>query len=214
MLDPTNSFLTGDSGNTRDQISTVYEAQIPRGYLGWGNVSSLGFGLAGAWGEAGLSRASVVNVTGDAGVAYMMGNFEAVVRYGLGITTVHINNGGFAGYGPGFWGAGTTLHLQVSDHAAANVGDGQAQGYYAEDVTDRRRSSRPYGGPSRRMARTSQPIWSSSARSTRSMAAGSHDSATSGLSSTPPPTHGTHYRPGGYLMGVVARVLEHAYVIL
>ena len=30
-LDPKNSFVTADSGNTRDQTSTVYEAQIPRG---------------------------------------------------------------------------------------------------------------------------------------------------------------------------------------
>jgi thiamine pyrophosphate-dependent acetolactate synthase large subunit-like protein len=48
VLDPKNSFVTADSGNTRDQTSTVYEAHIPRGYLGWGNVSTLGFSLAGA----------------------------------------------------------------------------------------------------------------------------------------------------------------------
>ncbi len=48
VLDPKNSFVTADSGNTRDQTSTVYETQIPRGYLGWGNVSTLGFSLAGA----------------------------------------------------------------------------------------------------------------------------------------------------------------------
>ena len=57
VLDPKNSFVTADSGNTRDQTSTVYEAQIPRGYLGWGNVSTLGFSLAGAvGGQARLSR--------------------------------------------------------------------------------------------------------------------------------------------------------------
>ena len=50
ILDPKSSFVTGDSGNTRDQISTVYEAQIPHGYLGWGNVSTLGFSLAAAVG--------------------------------------------------------------------------------------------------------------------------------------------------------------------
>ena len=50
VLDPKNSFVTADSGNTRDQTSTVYEAQIPRGFLGWGNVSTLGFSLAGAVG--------------------------------------------------------------------------------------------------------------------------------------------------------------------
>ena len=37
VLDPKKSFVNGDSGNTRDQLSTVYEAQIPRGHLGWGN---------------------------------------------------------------------------------------------------------------------------------------------------------------------------------
>ena len=68
VLDPTNSFLTGDSGYTRDQISTVYQAQIPRGYLGWGNVSSLGFGLAGAVGaKLAYPERQCVNVTGDAG---------------------------------------------------------------------------------------------------------------------------------------------------
>jgi acetolactate synthase-1/2/3 large subunit len=57
VLDPKKSFVTADSGNTRDQTSTVYEAHIPRGYLGWGNVSTLGFSLAGASrGQARLPR--------------------------------------------------------------------------------------------------------------------------------------------------------------
>ena len=60
VLDPKNSFVTADSGNTRDQTSTVYEAQIPRGYLGWGNVSTLGFSLAGAvGGQARVSESAV-----------------------------------------------------------------------------------------------------------------------------------------------------------
>src|SRR5216117_513908 len=107
VLDPKNSFVTADSGNTRDQTSTVYEAQIPRGHLGWGNVSTLGFSLAGAVGaKLAFPDRQCVHVTGDAGVCYMMGNFEAVARYKIGITTLHINNGGYSGYGPGFWGAG------------------------------------------------------------------------------------------------------------
>src|SRR5260370_15174442 len=92
------SFVTGDSGNTRDQISTVYEAQIPRGFLGWGNVSTLGFSLAGAIAaKLAYPERQCVHITGDAGVCYMMGNFEAVARYPIGITTIHINNGGFSG---------------------------------------------------------------------------------------------------------------------
>jgi acetolactate synthase-1/2/3 large subunit len=139
ILDPKSSFVTGDSGNTRDQISTVYEAVIPRGYLGWGNVSTLGYSLAAALGaKLAYPDRQVVNITGDAGVSYMMGNFEAVARYGLGVTTIHINNGGFAGYGPGFWGPGHDPYTHaVSDHSKACMASmAGAQGYHAEDVTE------------------------------------------------------------------------------
>jgi acetolactate synthase-1/2/3 large subunit len=131
VLDPQNSFLTGDSGNTRDQTSTVCEAQIPRGYLGFSLAAAIGAKLA-------YPERQCVNVTGDAGVSYMMGNFEAVVRYGLGITTMHINNGGFAGYGPGFWGPGHDPYTcEVSDHSKACMASmARAQGYYAEDVSE------------------------------------------------------------------------------
>jgi acetolactate synthase-1/2/3 large subunit len=139
ILDPKSAFVTGDSGNTRDQISTVYEAQIPRGYLGWGNVSTLGFGLAAAIAaKLAYPERQCVNITGDAGVSYMMGNFEAVARYGLGVTTIHINNGGFAGYGPGFWGPGHDPYTwEVSDHSKTCMADmARAQGYHAEDVSE------------------------------------------------------------------------------
>jgi acetolactate synthase-1/2/3 large subunit len=137
VLDPKNSFVTADSGNTRDQTSTVYEAQIPRGFLGWGNVSTLGFSLAGAVGaKLAYPNRQCVHITGDAGVCYMMGNFEAVARYGIGITTLHINNGGYSGYGPGFWGAGHDPYTwKVSDHAKACMANmAKAVGFHAEDV--------------------------------------------------------------------------------
>src|SRR5258705_5474164 len=107
VLDPKTSFVTADSGNTRDQTTTVYEAQIPRGHLGWGNVSTLGFSLAGAVGAklAFPDRQSVL-VTGDAGVCYMMGNFEAGARYKIGITPLHINNRGYSRHWAGLLGGG------------------------------------------------------------------------------------------------------------
>ena len=106
-LDRENSFVTHESGNTRDQLSTAFETLIPRGFLGWGNVSSLGFSFPAALGAklAFPDRQSVA-VTGDAGLAYMLGSFEVLTRLQLGVTVVHINNGGFSGYGPGFWGEG------------------------------------------------------------------------------------------------------------
>jgi thiamine pyrophosphate-dependent acetolactate synthase large subunit-like protein len=139
VLDPALSFVTADSGNTRDQASTVYEAQIPRGFLGWGNVSTLGFSLAGAIAaKLAYPDRQCVNITGDAGVCYMMGNFEAVARYGIGVTTIHINNGGYSGYGPGFWGSGHDPYTwKVSDHGQACMAAmARAVGFHAEDVTD------------------------------------------------------------------------------
>jgi acetolactate synthase-1/2/3 large subunit len=139
VLDPQESFVTADSGNTRDQTSTVYEANIPRGHLGWGNVSTLGFSLAGALGaRLAFPQRPCVAITGDAGLCYMMGNFEAVARYGIGITVLHINNGGYSGYGPGFWGKGHDPYTwKVSDHATAcSASMARAVGFYSEDVTE------------------------------------------------------------------------------
>lgn len=107
VLDPHHSFVTHESGNTRDQLSTVYDTLIPRGFLGWGNVSTLGFSLAATLAaKLAFPERQCVAVTGDAGLGYMLGNLEVAVREKLGITIVHINNGGFSGYGPGFWGEG------------------------------------------------------------------------------------------------------------
>ena len=76
----------------------------PRGFLGWGNVSTLGLSLD-AEKKAFPGRASVA-VTGEAGLGYMLGNLEVLLREKLRITVTHSSNGGFAGYGPGFWGPG------------------------------------------------------------------------------------------------------------
>jgi thiamine pyrophosphate-dependent acetolactate synthase large subunit-like protein len=138
-IDLRNSFVTHDSGNTRDQLSTVYEALIPRGFLGWGNVSTLGFSLAAvAAAKLAYPERQCVNVTGDAGVGYMLGNFEALVRHEIGVTTIHINNGGFAGYGPGFWGPGHDPYTcELCGHAVADMSEAaRAMGCYAEDVTE------------------------------------------------------------------------------
>ena len=106
-LDSENSTVTHDAGNTRDQMSTIYQPKINRGFIGWGNCSSLGFTLGAAMGaKLAYPERQVVDVTGDAGIMYQIGNYEAVVREQVAILIIHINNSGFAGYGPGFWGAG------------------------------------------------------------------------------------------------------------
>ncbi|PKB63830.1 MAG: hypothetical protein BZY80_05305 [SAR202 cluster bacterium Io17-Chloro-G2] len=139
VLDPLNSFVTHESGNTRDQLSTVYDTLIPRGFLGWGNVSSLGFSLAATIAaKISFPQKNCVAVTGEAGLGYMMGNLEVALRQKLGITIAHVSNGGFAGYGPGFWGDGHdpfTHRVTGNDEIDMSSVIG-ALGYHTERVTE------------------------------------------------------------------------------
>lgn len=138
-IDLTKSFVTHDSGNTRDQMSTVYEALIPHGFMGWGNISTLGFGLGAAIGaKLAFPEKQVVNVTGDAGVGYQLGNYETLVRNEIGITTIHINNSGFGGYGPGFWGPGHTPYtVDLTPSSKLKMAEAvSAMGEYAERIED------------------------------------------------------------------------------
>lgn len=139
VLDPHNSFVTHESGNTRDQLSTVYDTLVPRGFLGWGNVSTLGFGLAGSIAaKLSFPKKHCVTVTGEAGLGYMMGNLEVPLRQKLGITIVHVSNGGFSGYGPGFWGEGHdpfTYVVQGYDEVDMSKVVGSL-GYHAERVIE------------------------------------------------------------------------------
>ena len=138
-IDLNNSFVSPDSGNPRDQTSTVCESVIPHGFMGWGNLSTLGFSLAAAMAaKLAYPERQCVSITGDAGVGYMLGNFESLVRCSIGVTTIHINNGGFAGYGPGFWGEGHDPYTHaVSDHSVANMSESvKALGCHAEQVTE------------------------------------------------------------------------------
>jgi acetolactate synthase-1/2/3 large subunit len=119
-LNRKNSTVTHDAGNTRDQMSTIYEPIIPRGFIGWGNCSSLGFTLGAAMGaKLVYPERQVVDVTGDAGIMYQIGNYEAVVREKIAILIIHINNSGFAGYGPGFWGSGH--HPPTSEVTSSSI---------------------------------------------------------------------------------------------
>ena len=138
-LDPHNSFVTHESGNTRDQLSTVYDTLIPRAFLGWGNVSSLGFSLAAAIAaKISFPQKHSVAVVGEAGLGYMMGNLEVPLRQKLGVTVAHVSNGGFAGYGPGFWGDGHdpfTHQVLGYDEVDMSKVIGEL-GYHSERVTE------------------------------------------------------------------------------
>jgi thiamine pyrophosphate-dependent acetolactate synthase large subunit-like protein len=68
----------------------------------------------------------------------MLGNLEVPVRQKIGITVAHISNGGFAGYGPGFWGDGHDPYThQVMGPEEVDMSRVAAElGLHAERVAD------------------------------------------------------------------------------
>ena len=107
--------------------------------MGWGNVSSLGFSFASTIAaKLAFPDRDCVAVTGEAGLGYMLGQLEVALRQKIGITVVHVSNGGFSGYGPGFWGDGHdpfTHHVLGYDEVDMSkvIGD---LGYHTERVSE------------------------------------------------------------------------------
>ena len=98
-VDRNNTIVTHDSGCPRDHMAAFYEAIIPRGYLGWGHHSTLGYSLGGAMG-AKLAQPDrmVVNVMGDGAFGMVGMDFETAVREKIPILTIVLNNYGMGTY--------------------------------------------------------------------------------------------------------------------
>jgi len=76
--------------------------------MAWGNVSTLGFGLGIAMGaKLAYPDRQIISVTGDAGVSYQMGDYEALIRHCM-VLQQSISTMGILSYGHGFWGQGHT----------------------------------------------------------------------------------------------------------
>jgi acetolactate synthase-1/2/3 large subunit len=98
-LDRKNTTITHDAGCPRDQLAAFYQAPIPRGYLGWGHHSTLGYSLGGAMGaKLAKPERTVVNVMGDAAFGMVGMDFETAVREKIPITTIVLNNSGMGTY--------------------------------------------------------------------------------------------------------------------
>ena len=98
-LDRRNTILTHDSGGPRDQMAPFYESLTPRGYLGWGKSTQLGYSLGLSMGaKLAAPDKTVVNVMGDAAIGMCGMDIETAVRERIPILTVILNNGGMGGY--------------------------------------------------------------------------------------------------------------------
>ena len=111
-VDVGNTIITHDSGYPRDQFAPFWQPVKPRGYIGWGKSTQLGYGLGLAIGaKLAEPDKQVINVMGDAAFGMAGMDVETAARSEIGILTVILNNsvmthyGSSMGYAGERWGA-------------------------------------------------------------------------------------------------------------
>ncbi len=98
-IDPTQAIVIHDSGNPRDQLVPLYESLNPRGYIGWGHSTQLGFSLGAAMGaKLAEPEKLVVNFMGDAAFGMVGMDIETAVRERIPILTLLVNNSAMGNY--------------------------------------------------------------------------------------------------------------------
>jgi thiamine pyrophosphate-dependent acetolactate synthase large subunit-like protein len=98
-VDRAKTIVTHESGSPRDQMTPFYEATAPKGYIGWGNSTQLGYSLGISIGaKLAAPEKTVVNLMGDASIGMVGLDLESAVRAEAPIITIILNNGLMGGY--------------------------------------------------------------------------------------------------------------------
>jgi acetolactate synthase-1/2/3 large subunit len=98
-VDRSQTIVTHDSGNPRDQMLPFYEATTPGGYIGWGKSTQLGYGLGLIMGaKLAAPEKLCVNIMGDAAFGMAGMDFETAARERIPILTIILNNSALGGY--------------------------------------------------------------------------------------------------------------------
>jgi len=93
-VDVAQTIITHDSGYPRDQLVPFWQPRQPRGYIGWGKSTQLGYGLGLALGaKLAAPDKQVINIMGDAAFGMAGLDIETAVRAEIPILTVVLNNG-------------------------------------------------------------------------------------------------------------------------
>ncbi len=98
-VDVANTIVTHDSGYPRDQLVPFWKPVTPRGYIGWGKSTQLGYGMGLALGaKLAAPDKTVVNFMGDAAFGMAGMDIETAARANIGTLTIILNNGVMTGY--------------------------------------------------------------------------------------------------------------------
>ncbi|MCH7653646.1 MAG: thiamine pyrophosphate-requiring protein [Chloroflexi bacterium] len=120
-VDVANSIVTHDSGYPREQIVPFWPVVTPRGYIGWGKSTQLGYGLGLALGaKLAAPDKTVINIMGDAAFGMSGMDIETAARSEIGTLTIILNNGVMTHYQDHF------------PHAAEHWGSNKLGGDYAK----------------------------------------------------------------------------------
>jgi thiamine pyrophosphate-dependent acetolactate synthase large subunit-like protein len=120
-VDVDHTIITHDSGYPRDQLVPFWQSTTPRGYLGWGKSTQLGYGLGLALGaKMAAPEKTVINVMGDAAFGMAGMDIETAVRAQIPILTVVLNNGVMTHYD------------QHMPYASEHWGSNRLGGHYAQ----------------------------------------------------------------------------------
>ena len=93
-VDVSNTIITHDSGYPREQIVPFWKSVSPRGYIGWGKSTQLGYGLGLSLGaKLAAPDKQVINLMGDAAFGMAGMDIETASRSNIPILTVILNNG-------------------------------------------------------------------------------------------------------------------------
>jgi acetolactate synthase-1/2/3 large subunit len=132
-VDKTQTIVTHDAGNPRDQMVPFFESRVPHGYLGWGKSTHLGASLGLAMGaKCAAPDKLVVNVMGDGALGMCGMDLETAAREQIPILTILLNNGALGGYEKYMPVATEKYRLKYLTGDYAKVADGL--GVYAERV--------------------------------------------------------------------------------
>ena len=101
LTDPAQTIVTHDSGSTRGYAAHHYVATAPRGFLGAGGQSNLGFSLGTAMGaKLAAPDKLVVNFMGDGAMGFTGMDIESAAREEIPILTILLNNGSYSSWIP------------------------------------------------------------------------------------------------------------------
>ncbi len=134
-VDLDNTTVTHDSGHPRDQLVPFWEPTVPRGYLGWGNSTQLGYSLGLLLGaKLATPERMFINFMGDAAIGMAGMDLETGVRLGIPVLTIVLNNQVLSGYPARYE---TAVELYGFTELYGDYADlATSLGAYGERVTD------------------------------------------------------------------------------